>query len=437
MTGDVEDRDPWSRWPADAGLPHTPLADQVRAERMLPVTLRPIEDARVRQYGRFEPALKHYGNAFRAGEPVFADEGLAHAWTQARRAALDLVLAAIASSAWADSLVLRGSVLLRAWCGEAAREPGDLDFVVVPQSWDIGHPATSAMLTGIAHAAQQTADRAGGPVRFDASGAVSDEIWTYDRVPGRRLVLPWTAGELPGGVVQLDFVFDEELPEPPAATHLAALAASSGTAGARLLAVSPGLSLAWKLKWLVTDAYPQGKDLYDAMLLAEYGPIPYELVGAAFTTADLTEVWTPPRPGDLDQLAEQVDWEPFVADHPALPTDLDEVIGRLRRALAPMFRGLPARGEPEHPLYVACLVRRLRAERAAFAADPDLPALLGRLADQGLSVAVAVVFIRELLGPDRCDVPTARELLLAHPAWAERWDRGATRSYAQARLDRL
>ena len=434
---DFEARDQWSTRLAGAELPHAPLADEVRAERDLPKTLRPIEDPRVRQLSHFEPALKQYGNAFRAGEPRFEEEALAGAWTQARRAALDLVLAAVASSEWADSLVLRGSVLLRAWFGEAAREPGDLDFVVVPQSWAIDHPDTSAMLAGIARDAQQAAERSPGAVRFDATKAVSDDIWTYDRVPGRRLVLPWTAGELPGGVVQLDFVFNEELPEPPASTLVPALAASSGTSGARLLAATPELSLAWKLKWLVYDTYPQGKDLYDAMLLAEHSPISYELFGAAFTPADLLEVGAPTLPETMDALAGQVDWEPFTADHPALPSDLAEVVARLRRALAPMFQGLPALGEPEHPAYAAWLARRVRAERAAFAADPDLTALPGRLADEGFPFWAAVVITRELLGPDRCDVSAARDLLLAHPAWSESWPHPGFTHYTQLRLDRL
>ncbi|WP_309111613.1 hypothetical protein [Saccharothrix sp.] len=34
--------------------------------------------------------------------------------------------------------MLRGSVALRAWLGEVAREPGDLDFVVVPKTFAVG-----------------------------------------------------------------------------------------------------------------------------------------------------------------------------------------------------------------------------------------------------------------------------------------------------------
>lgn len=102
-----------------------------------------------------------------------------------------------------------------------------------------------------------------------------------------------------------------------------------------------------------------------------------------------------------------------------------------------MFHGLPARDEPEHPVYAAWLAWRLRAEREAFAADPDLTALFGRLVDEGFPLWAAVVVTREVLGPDHCDVSAARDLLLAHPVWAERRPRRGPSHYAQLRLDRL
>ncbi|BBH67493.1 hypothetical protein ACTI_41780 [Actinoplanes sp. OR16] len=48
----------------------------------------------------------------------------------AARAALDHVLTVVAGSPLAESLVLRGSMTLPAWIGEAARPPGDLDWIV-------------------------------------------------------------------------------------------------------------------------------------------------------------------------------------------------------------------------------------------------------------------------------------------------------------------
>ena len=63
-----------------------------------------------------------------------------------------------------------------------------------------------------------------------------------------------------------------------------------GVAAPMLAAPAP-LALAWKLLWLATDTYPQGKDLYDAVLLAENttvgpgpGP-PAHATGTAFEAA--------------------------------------------------------------------------------------------------------------------------------------------------------
>ncbi|MER5363253.1 hypothetical protein [Streptomyces sp. NPDC002785] len=84
----------------------------------------------------FEPALKQFANAYRAGEPEFDDEDeeMGRPWHRARRTVLDTVPAAVADGPWGRHFVLRGSVLMATWFGEVARDPGALDFVVVPQS---------------------------------------------------------------------------------------------------------------------------------------------------------------------------------------------------------------------------------------------------------------------------------------------------------------
>ncbi|MFJ1755038.1 nucleotidyl transferase AbiEii/AbiGii toxin family protein [Kitasatospora sp. NPDC088134] len=53
---------------------------------------------------------------------------------RARRAVLDHLLALLAASPWSEALVLRGSMVLPAWLGPAAREPADLDFLVPPST---------------------------------------------------------------------------------------------------------------------------------------------------------------------------------------------------------------------------------------------------------------------------------------------------------------
>ncbi|MGW6395279.1 nucleotidyl transferase AbiEii/AbiGii toxin family protein [Streptomyces sp. NPDC055103] len=296
----------------------------------LPRTLTAgIGDAAVR-HQVFDPALKHFAEAFRPGDGVVEDPELRARWQAARRAALELVLAAVAGSPWADFLVLRGSMLMSAWFAEAARAPKDIDFVVVPDSWRIEEPRTRAMLDGIADAAERLAERNGADLSISAAGAVSEHIWTYERVPGHRLVLPWTAPGLPGGQVQLDFVFQERLPTPPRPTEVA---------GVRLAAADRELSLAWKLMWLSCDMYPQAKDLYDAVLLAENCALPLALLETVLREAD---EWPghPDEPLSLrmfENAVREVDWTGFDEAHPDTASARRNLGTRLLAALAPVL----------------------------------------------------------------------------------------------------
>ncbi|MFD5146126.1 nucleotidyl transferase AbiEii/AbiGii toxin family protein [Streptomyces sp. NPDC058401] len=332
----------WERfgWQSEE-LPKGPLDEETRRERDLPRTLRAVAGDDVRQRPVFDPAMKQHQNAYRAGDPVFDDPERTAAWRTARRAALDAALLAVSESQWADSLVLRGSVLLADWFGDSAREPSDLDFVVVPRSWDIDDARTARMLEEIAAGA---AGRAG----IKDSGAVCDDIWTYDRVPGTRMVLPWQVPGLPAGQVQLDFVFNERLPEEPEPVEL--------DCGAVVLAASPALSLAWKLLWLVSDHHPQGKDLYDAVLLAEAFALPYWLLDQVFRLAPDHPL---PHPGvTLEDIAAYgnvgPEWDHFTAEYPQLSGPEEEYARRLVTAVAPTFDGAPdtprpARRGPRRP----------------------------------------------------------------------------------------
>uniref|UniRef100_A0AAU2JQK0 Nucleotidyl transferase AbiEii/AbiGii toxin family protein n=1 Tax=Streptomyces sp. NBC_00049 TaxID=2903617 RepID=A0AAU2JQK0_9ACTN len=313
-------------------LPQEPLDDATRAARDLPLTLRPVAGDDVRQRAVFDPSLRHNFQAYRAGDPVFDDPARTVAWARARRAAMDGVLLAVSQSRWADSLVLRGSVLLADRFGEAAREPGDLDFVVVPETWRMEDGRTTAMLDGIAAAAD-------GRAGIRASGAVSEDIWTYDRVPGRRMVLPWSVPGLPAGQVQLDFVFGERLPQAPERVELGC--------GAVVLAATPALSLAWKVLWLVSDRHPQGKDLYDAVLLAEHCHLPNALLQEVFREAG---EWPYPNAElglvHIENLAPSgyvgAEWEHFEAEYPHLAGPGEAAfLARLVEALRPTFADGP------------------------------------------------------------------------------------------------
>ncbi|MER8185031.1 nucleotidyl transferase AbiEii/AbiGii toxin family protein [Kitasatospora sp. NPDC094015] len=390
MTTDTPDHtaDPAADWDGfDYGpweqvvLPRRAPGEEVREELDLPRSLAPIDDAGVTQQPVFDPALASYARALRPSEPAFADPELAPRWLAARREALATVLSAVAGSGWADHLVLRGSVLLRAWYGEAAREPGDLDFVVRPEDWQLEDERTGRMLDEIAAAAE----RLSGPVRLHADQALSDEIWTYSRVPGRRLVLPWSAPGLPGGTVQLDFVFTEHLPAEPRPAELPGV---TGT----LLAATPELSLAWKLLWLVTDNHPQGKDLYDAVLLASSAELSYELLRAAFcSSAEIWAAW-PLLPAGLAEL--EVDWDEFRKDYPDLAEAGEELPARLAVALAPTFGG-----RTDHELRLHWLAPLIEECRQVLA-GAGMAAVQEHLHRADVRELIRLVITDELLGGD-------------------------------------
>ncbi|MEU8792596.1 nucleotidyl transferase AbiEii/AbiGii toxin family protein [Streptomyces sp. NPDC048643] len=313
-------------------IPREPLGEATRSAQDLPRTLQPVPGNDVVQRPVFDPSLKHFPNAYRATDPRFGDPARGESWRAARRHALRLVLDAIATSQWVEALVLRGSVLMSTWFPDVAREPGDLDFVVVPHTWMIDEDRSHRMLRGIAAAAQMLAEARDCEVEISAPGAVVEDIWTYDRVPGRRMVLPWGAPGLPGGHVQLDFVFNERLPEAPEPVEL--------PGGTVLQAATPELSLAWKLMWLLNDMHPQGKDLYDAVLLAEQHDLRYELLHEVFR---LSGEW--PYAGreqirfaDVMQAVEYVEWDHFVTEYPQFRDSEREYAERLMRAVTRTFK---------------------------------------------------------------------------------------------------
>lgn len=318
--------DTWETFDWRSGLvPQTPPDEETRDRLSLPRTLRPVGSGAARQVPLFDPALKQYANAYRAGDPSFDDPELGRGWYTARRTAMDIVLGAVAECEHAGSLVLRGSVLLKAWFGDAAREPGDLDFVVTPHTWNVDEPRTDALLTAVARHAGAAAERT--DLRFGT--AIREEIWTYDRVPGLRLLLPWTARGLPGGAVQMDFVFNERLPVPPEPTAVPLLSTGGE---AVLLAATPQLSLAWKMMWLMSDLHPQGKDLYDAVLLTEWCLPTYRMLSEVFQDADEEYRRRPVQAAHLTEMTDGVEWHHFAAEYPELAHSEREFTERLLTA---------------------------------------------------------------------------------------------------------
>ncbi|MEW2631574.1 hypothetical protein AB0903_07920 [Streptomyces sp. NPDC048389] len=93
------------------------------------------------------------------------------------------------------------------------------------------------------------------------------------------------------------------------------------------------------VQWLLTDCYPQGKDLCDAALLAERHPLRYELLHEVFRLAG--EWPYPPREevgfADAEEALRDVEWDHFAADHPRFAGDEQLYVRRLPAALAPTF----------------------------------------------------------------------------------------------------
>lgn len=332
----------------DAGwMDHAPITDPAGPRKSwydpsypstyLPLTAGP----HATQEKVFDPALKQFDHAFRPAEPAFADPGLAERWWAANRGAMEHVLRAVSSTEWADSLVLRGSMTMPLWVGEQARRPRDLDFVVLPETRSAEHHDSLRMLDGLVDAVGALDPPAG--LVFDTAGTRTEGIWTYERASGRRLVIPWhhEAGPhevLPPGTVQVDVVFQEPLPVAPGV---------AAVGDVPVLAVGPELALAWKVQWLLTDMYPQGKDLYDAVLLAERTPLSRELLVPLLRpelgdgAEEIDETALRPR-GGIRQVDDR-EWAHFVRDCPWVEGGPDEWIDRFEAALAPTFREVPKR----------------------------------------------------------------------------------------------
>ncbi|WP_308405285.1 nucleotidyl transferase AbiEii/AbiGii toxin family protein [Streptomyces sp. B93] len=337
-------------------------------------------------------------------------------WRAARRAVLDHLLRLLADSPLGETLVLRGSMVMPAWVGAAAREPADLDWIVprpdlVPVDPLHPHPHVAALddvrqwpeaadgadryeifrhedldtrgLRAVPppeglHWLLEPDDLETVPVREELlalvrrrpvaapgvvlhpDGARDDPAWAYSEyslyysessgcgAPGLRVVIPWSAEGLPAGEARLDFARDERLPQAPVLT---AIPAADGSGPTPVRTASRELSLAWKLLWLhidsasATEGRAQGKDLYDAVLLAESPGtrLPRRLLRTVFRRepahpADRTAGNRPTADAGLSRLElirpSDVDWTAFRTEHPWVPGTAEDWLNRLRRALA-------------------------------------------------------------------------------------------------------
>jgi len=132
----------------------------------------------------------------------------------------------------------------------------------------------------------------------------------------------WTAPGLPWGATQLDFVFGERMP----VAHQMLDVVLTPERHAELQVAPKDLSLAWKLLWLHSDMHPRGKDLYDAMLLAEATTLQLPLLQAVFEIADSKL----PPPEDLISFGNAFEWVGFEQQN---ESTVDASKQRLARAL--------------------------------------------------------------------------------------------------------
>ncbi|MEU6188119.1 nucleotidyl transferase AbiEii/AbiGii toxin family protein [Nocardia sp. NPDC047038] len=305
--------------------------------------------------------------------------------TDARRAALDHILALVADSDWGAGMVLRGSMTLQAWVPAHARAPGDLDWIVPePQFPD---PLDPFPYIDTIESVQQWPEAAVGAARYqiwsdedfdtfgchpklppdglrwiraeeyqrpslqdeltatiehdphaadgvvlDADGVHTDGQWSYfdsyDST-GTRLIVPWNSHKHGAGQIQLDFAADQTLPDAPVWTVIPRADARPPTV---VLTATRELSLAWKLLWLHTDSTETGraagKDLYDAVLLAECPQ-------TNLTPQLLRKVLgTQARDFNPDSIRHwRVDWTEFHRTHPGIHGEIGNWLDRLARAI--------------------------------------------------------------------------------------------------------
>ena len=154
-------------------------------------------------------------------------------------------------------------------------------------------------------------------------------------------------------------------------------------------AAGPGQSLAWKLLWLESDSYPQGKDLYDAVLLAERVFLPRAILEQTLrddrnaflpnTAAEVVGRWT-------------VDWENFSREYPWATGDAATWKARLVTALAPTYAtcAQPAQSVLFDPAWLTPDVSGITQGIIENRAFDRLPILADALEDAGCDNAVVL-----------------------------------------------
>jgi hypothetical protein len=110
-------------------------------------------------------------------------------------------------------------------------------------------------------------------ITFDPDNIREDKTWGYDYGSidgGARLIVPWRSAD-DEGKIQLDFAYDEAMPYRPG---FAAVPRADGAPPTVASFATREMSPVWKAQWLTADLERDGevdaKDVYDAILLAEW-----------------------------------------------------------------------------------------------------------------------------------------------------------------------
>lgn len=277
----------------------------------------------------FTPASNHVPRARRPGDPTLSFEDQKRWITARRRVMTHLVDIAVAGPRM-DQLVLRGSLALKSCLGHEAREPGDVDWVVQP--WSLGWDGTEERSFVNAIIADVRGASTIGDIHINQEAIDHSEIWTYDQTPGHRISFPWQCGDLPPSEIGMDFSFDESLHD---SVIPGEIMFEKGT-GTEVVMASMEESLAWKIRWLIADQYPNGKDLYDAVLLTERTvPSPdllhSVLAGAELWESECTEDKLPFAWKDASLL----NWDRFLKEYPWVQGTAQQWCDRLFAAMRP------------------------------------------------------------------------------------------------------
>lgn len=271
--------------------------------------------------------------------------------SSARWRVIHHLLQMVNRSGLGEIVVLRGSLLMKAWYGDAAREPNDVDLVLRDPEIRFKHRFLDDQISDFLRVVQRNAETEWGQIRSQKIKDSPLSEGEYAHLVGRRLMFPWEDGAKNTGIIQVDIAFDERLHVEPSLTEI------PNPYGEPTVVYAAGKdeALAWKLLWLQRDAgrwtrdvrswmlkqgHPSGKDLYDAVLLAEdtFLPLDLYLLVTGWFGDELSPGYSPEPYHNPDfPLLWDVDWESFQRANPQVEGTAFDWQMRLAYALEPTF----------------------------------------------------------------------------------------------------